>query len=146
MTRLIEVREQVLVEALVAQPSVEALHKAVLHRFTRRDVVPFDVVFLLPGQDSVRCELAAVVADDHAGAVTELDDVIELPHDLPGGERGVSHQTETLPGEVIDHCENAESPSAHQGVSARAQPKGSLMFDRNARYVLLIVRVDLPEF
>ena len=42
LTRLIEVREQVLVEALVAQPAVEALDEAILHRFARRNVVPFE--------------------------------------------------------------------------------------------------------
>jgi hypothetical protein len=34
------------VEALVAQPAVEALHKAILHRFARCDVVLFDVALL----------------------------------------------------------------------------------------------------
>ena len=53
LTCLVEVGEQVLVEALVAQPAVEALNKAILHRFARCNVVPFDVVLLLPGQDGV---------------------------------------------------------------------------------------------
>jgi hypothetical protein len=43
----------VLVEALVAQSAVEALDEAILHRFARRDVVPFDTVLLLPGQEGV---------------------------------------------------------------------------------------------
>jgi hypothetical protein len=38
VARLVDVGEQVFVEALVAQSAVEALHKAILHRFTRRDV------------------------------------------------------------------------------------------------------------
>ena len=45
--------EQMLVEALVTQPAVEALHKAVLHRFARRDVVPLDTAILLPGEHGV---------------------------------------------------------------------------------------------
>ena len=48
-----EVGEQMLVEALVAQAAVEALDEAVLHRFARCDVVPFDAACLLPGQDGV---------------------------------------------------------------------------------------------
>ena len=36
---LVVVREQMFVEALVAQPAVEAFDKAILHRFARRDVV-----------------------------------------------------------------------------------------------------------
>ena len=57
---LVEVAEQVLVEAFVAQSAVEALDEAILHRFARRDVVPFDAALLLPSQDGVRRELGAV--------------------------------------------------------------------------------------
>jgi hypothetical protein len=46
---LAEVREQVLVEALVTQSAVEAFHEPILHRFAGRDVVPFDVMLLLSG-------------------------------------------------------------------------------------------------
>src|SRR5215510_551073 len=45
---LAEVGEQMLVEALVKQAAVGALHEAILHRLTWRDVVPFDAVVLLP--------------------------------------------------------------------------------------------------
>ena len=50
---LVEVCEEVLVEALVTQAAVEALHKAVLHRLAGRNVVPFDTAVLLPSQHSV---------------------------------------------------------------------------------------------
>lgn len=53
LPRLLEVGEQVIVEALVAEPAVEALHEAILHRFPWRDVVPFDGAFLLLGQDRI---------------------------------------------------------------------------------------------
>ena len=53
LARLVEVGEQVFVEALVAQAAVEALDEAILHRFARRDVVPFDAALVLPGQDGV---------------------------------------------------------------------------------------------
>src|SRR6185312_964865 len=108
--------EQVLVEALVAQPAVEALDEAILHRLAWCNVVPFDVAFLLPGQDGVRGELGAVVADDYARAASRLDDAVELAHDPRGGERGVRHQAEALSGAVIDQGEDAEAPAAHQRV------------------------------
>ena len=41
------------IEALVAQAAVEAFDEAILHRFARCDVVPFDATLLLPGQDGV---------------------------------------------------------------------------------------------
>lgn len=56
-----QVGEQVLVEALVPQAAIEAFHEAVLHRLSRRDVVPLDVALLLPLQDRVRGELGAIV-------------------------------------------------------------------------------------
>ena len=59
LTGLVEVSEQVFVEALVAQATVEALNKSILHRFARCDVVPLDAQFLLPGQYGVRRELGA---------------------------------------------------------------------------------------
>jgi hypothetical protein len=45
----LRVGEQMLVEALVAQATVEAFDEAILHRFTRCNVVPFDATLLLPG-------------------------------------------------------------------------------------------------
>jgi hypothetical protein len=77
---------------------------------------PFDVALLLPGQDGVRRDLGAVIADDHAGKalVSTMCDRARVPR--WGGERGIDHQAEALPGEVIDHSEDAEAPAAHQGV------------------------------
>jgi hypothetical protein len=47
----VQAAERVLVEASVAEATVEALHEAILHRFTWSDVVPFHGVILLPLQD-----------------------------------------------------------------------------------------------
>ena len=52
-----EAMEQVLVEAFVPKPPVEALDEGVLHRLARLDVVPLDAVILRPFQDGVRGEL-----------------------------------------------------------------------------------------
>lgn len=53
--------EEPLVEALIAQPTVKALHEAVLHGLAGRDVVPFDMPVFLPCQDGIRGQLGAVV-------------------------------------------------------------------------------------
>ncbi len=81
----IKIGEQVLVETLVAQVLVKTFDEAILHRLAGRNVVPFDVVFVLPGQDSIGSELGAVVADDHSRATPEFDDAIELAHDPQAG-------------------------------------------------------------
>ena len=73
--------EEMLVQALVPQAAVEALDEAVLHRLARRDVMLFDLPFLLPFEHRVRGQLRAVVADHHAGKPAHLGDPVELPGD-----------------------------------------------------------------
>lgn len=52
--------EQVLVQAFVLEAPVEALHKPVLLKLARRDVVPQHAWLLLPAQDRVRRELSGI--------------------------------------------------------------------------------------
>ena len=99
---VVEAHEPVSIQTLGAELAIEALDEAILHRFARRDVVPFDVVLLLPSHDGVRGELGAVIADQHARVATEFGDAIELAHDPQAGERSVRHQAEAFSREVID--------------------------------------------
>ena len=78
--------EQVLVQAFVAEPSVEALYKPVLLRLAGRDVVPQHALLLLPAQDRVRRQLGAVVADDHRRTTAELGDAIQFAPNPQAGE------------------------------------------------------------
>ncbi len=55
-----------LVQALVAQATIERFHKAVLLRLARRDVVPLDPGVLALGEDGVTGQFGAIVADHHA--------------------------------------------------------------------------------
>ena len=55
--------EQVLIEALVAEPADEGLDQFVLHRLARGDVVPIDLGVLLPLQEGIRGEFGAIVGD-----------------------------------------------------------------------------------
>ena len=52
--------EQVLVQALVAQATIERFHEAVLLRLARRDVMPLDPGVLAPREDSMTGQLGAV--------------------------------------------------------------------------------------
>lgn len=124
-----------LVQALIAQPSVEALDKPVLHRLAGRDVMPFDAELLLPGQDSIGGELGAVVADDHAGTAAAFDDLAKFSHHTQGGERGVDDQAEALPGEVIDQGQDAEAPAAGERVHHEVERPAQVLIlrDRHRR-------------
>ena len=48
---MVQVVEQMLVQALIPHPTVEAFHEPVLHRFSRRDGVPIDPADFLPFQN-----------------------------------------------------------------------------------------------
>ena len=70
-----EALEDLLVQKLVAQPTVEALHEAVLLRLARRDVVPFDALLLLPAQDRPTGQLDSKAAAFYAAfGITPLTD------------------------------------------------------------------------
>ena len=66
MAGMAQGREQVLVKAFIPKAAIEALDKAVLHRFPRRDVMPFDPTILLPFEDGVRGQLGPVARPEEA--------------------------------------------------------------------------------
>ena len=76
---LVEGDEQRLVQPLFPHLAIEALDLTFLHGLTRHDVAPLDPLILRPGEDGVRGELRAVVADDHAGPASPLDEGGDLP-------------------------------------------------------------------
>ena len=90
--------EQVLVQALVAEPSVEALHEPVLLRFAWRDVVPQHRVRLLPAQDRVRRQLRAVVADNRQRLAAQFDDPVGSVANAGLGRQGALSGWQSLLG------------------------------------------------
>jgi len=101
--------EEMLVEAFVAEATVEALHEGVLDRLAWRDVVPFDAVVLLPAEDGVRRKFGAIVAHHHQRLASGVDKTVELAGDPTAGQRAVDHQGQALPREVVDHHQNPEA-------------------------------------
>ncbi len=97
------VGDLVLVEALAAEAAVKAFDEAILHRLAQRDVVPFDVVVLLPLQDRARGQLGAVVTDDHERPAAKDNECVI--------ERGVVHKRQALAGEVVDRDQHPEPPA-----------------------------------
>ena len=62
-----------LVETLIPEAAVETFGETVLHGSAGYDAVPLDTAMLLPGEDCVRGELGAIVADHQAGVATRSD-------------------------------------------------------------------------
>ena len=104
-----QARDHVLVEALVAEPAVEAFDKGVLDRLPGRDVVPSNAAFLLPPQDGVGRELGAVVADDHQRLPAGRNDGIELACHPSAGNRRVDDQRQALADEVVENDQHPEA-------------------------------------
>src|SRR5579863_9221465 len=74
-----------------------------------------------------RGQLGAVVADDsvrtsHAPA----NDVVEFPRDAPAGDRGVGNERQAFSGAVVDHRQDAETPSVGQLVADKGSNAGWL--------------------
>ena len=73
--------EQVLVQALVAQATIEQFHKAVLLRLAGRDVMPLDAGVLASGEHGMTGQFGAVVADHHAWEPATFGNGGQFPHD-----------------------------------------------------------------
>src|SRR5690606_24144822 len=53
------------IEHLVPEPTIERFNECVLHRLSRSDIMPVNLVPIGEPQDGIRGELGAVVADHH---------------------------------------------------------------------------------
>src|SRR5271156_5641475 len=74
------------VEALVAQPSVEAFDVAVLHRASRLDVHQPDLPVLRPGQYAPRGKLRPIVRAHILRPATLADQPLQHPRHAPRAE------------------------------------------------------------
>ena len=99
--RLREPGEHMLVQTLVPQLAVEALHEAVLLRFAGRDVVPLDAVVLGPLEHGIAGELSAVVGDDHLRLATLGHDPIEHTGDPWTRQRGIDLGGKSVAGKLV---------------------------------------------
>lgn len=78
--------KEMLVEAFIAQATVEAFHEAVLHRFAGRDVMPRDSMVLLPFEDGILRQLRPVIRHDHAGIARSERDPVQFATDTLAGQ------------------------------------------------------------
>lgn len=71
--------EQCLVEQLVSQLAIKALHKPILLRLTWRNVMPLDLTGCLPCQHRLTGHLGAIIAHDELRLAIDVDELIQLP-------------------------------------------------------------------
>lgn len=68
--------EDLLVQALVAEPAVEAFDEAILLGFARRNVMPGHVSAVGPFKDRTAGHLGPIVADDHSRTPASGDQTV----------------------------------------------------------------------
>jgi hypothetical protein len=118
---VVETEEQTLIEQLVPHPAIEAFAKTILHGFAGRDEVPGHSVLLRPGKHDVRCELGAVIRDDHAGLAAPFDQRRQLSSYAPSRDRGIRDGREAFPGNVVDDVQDAEAPATGELIVHKVQ-------------------------
>ena len=109
---LTKIDEQAFVQKLIAHPAVEGFDVAVLRRFARRDVMPFDTMIFCPGEDRVRGELGAVIRHDHRRLAAPADKHCQFACDPSPRDRGVRDRRQAFARHIIHDVENAEPQPA----------------------------------
>ena len=124
-----------------AQPSVEAFNEGVLCRLTRRDIVPIDFAFVGEGQDRIRGELGAVIADDHHGFSALFDDRRQFPRHPGTGQQCVGNERQAFAGAVVDHDQRPEPPPIRcPAVDCKQSTRGGQLIRHKIQRPLLIWR------
>lgn len=102
------------VKPFVAHSAIEGFDIAVLHRLSRRDAIPFDLMILRPGQDCIRGEFRAVIRNDHSGLAAPFDKCRQFPRDATPRDRGVGDR-----GQATDRMVNGACIASHREVARR---------------------------
>src|ERR1039458_8264264 len=113
---IIQRAEPVRVEALVAQPSVEALDMAILHRPSRLDVHQPNLPVFRPAQHAPRGELRAVVRAYVLRPATLFDQPLQHTRYASAAQAGVGLKRQTLTRVRIHHAEDAHHPPGCQAI------------------------------
>src|SRR5579863_6388401 len=106
-----------LVEALVAEATVEALDIGVLDRAARLNEVQFDAVLVRPEVESSASEFRTVVDHDEFGCSPLRQQPIEDADDTLPRKRAVDLHGEAFAAALIDDIESPESPRTRQRVA-----------------------------
>ena len=89
--------EQCLVQLLLPQSSVEALNDVILPQLPGRDVMPFNLRLIAPGQNGVAGEFGSIVAGNHRWFSAFEDEVAEFARH-PKPESDVAATSDLAPG------------------------------------------------
>src|ERR1019366_2546706 len=103
--------EPLRVEALVAQPPMEAFDMSILHRPSRLDVHQPNLPVFRPAQLATRGELRSVVRAQVLRPATLFDQPLQHTRHPSAAETGVGLKRQTLTCVRIYHAEDSHHPS-----------------------------------
>lgn len=109
--RFVQRREDVLVEAFLAKPSVEALDERVLVRLAGADEVDLHPVLERPRVYRLAVELGPVVDRNRVRAAALLQQAVEHPNHPNAAQRGVHLDGGAFPRERILDRQRPELPA-----------------------------------
>jgi len=96
-----EVVEDLFIEELIPQTSIEVFDEGVLRRLAWRDVMPAGAVAVLPFKHCAAGQLCSIVADNHPWLAMETDERVELAGGAQTRDRRAGDQAEAFAREVM---------------------------------------------
>lgn len=120
---MIEAEEQAFIKQLVAHAAVETLDIAILHRSSRRNVVPLDLVILRPGKNGIRGEFSPIVGDDHAGLAAPFDQRRQFSGDTATGDGRVRDRGEAFACDIVHDIEHVFASSRERAQIVSTEQK-----------------------
>ena len=84
--------ENILVQAFIAEPSVETFHETVIGRFPRPTVLQANIMFLRPFIQGVACELRPIVRKESAWQASLQPKALQHPNHPLAGKRYIHFQ------------------------------------------------------
>ena len=114
---VVQVVEDVRVQALVAHLAVEGLHEGVLDGFARFDEVQLDAALVGPLVQSAAGEFGAVVDDDDLGQSVDLSRLVESSGHAESRDGGVDLDGGALACAVVDDVQRSHALARAQAVA-----------------------------
>src|SRR5215212_4145826 len=105
------------VETFVAQPSMKALDKGVLHRLAGFNEAQLDAPLVGPLIDGLASQLRSVIQDDLIWGTALDGQPLQDPYHPSSWQRGIDLDRQHLPGKDIHDREEPDPPTPGQGIA-----------------------------
>src|SRR5271169_2951381 len=111
-----QAHKPVLVQTLIPELPVKALHESVLHGFSGLDEPQLDAAAIGPLVEHAAPELGTVVEDERSGQSPPLHHSFQYPHHAGSRDRAADLNRDRLPREIIDDVQRPKGSSIRERV------------------------------